>query len=183
MEVKLTGSGCVGMPPWSSNGGYVTVFQGWDILLRQLGDGLTKPPLKLLAGYGLDRHRVLLPVRVIRLSTNYTNGLGIGKVEFRGSEPAFAWRLSGKPFRKNHPQFTRPRFEPRSPRPRWSGSTRLARKPTTPPRRTIEHSCVAVYFYEKFHISPLPLDEPPDIFGNMQQEQLETPLEALGNME
>nr|CAD7452898.1 unnamed protein product [Timema tahoe] len=30
---------------------------------------------------------------------------GIGKVEFRGSEPAFAWRESGKPFRKNHPQF------------------------------------------------------------------------------
>nr|CAD7402923.1 unnamed protein product [Timema poppensis] len=26
-------------------------------------------------------------------------------------EPAFAWRESGKPFRKNHPQFTRPRFE------------------------------------------------------------------------
>nr|CAD7446808.1 unnamed protein product [Timema bartmani] len=25
----------------------------------------------------------------------------------RGSEPAFAWRESGKPFRKNHPQFTR----------------------------------------------------------------------------
>nr|CAD7430803.1 unnamed protein product [Timema monikensis] len=28
-----------------------------------------------------------------------------------GSEPAFAWRESVKPFRKNHPQFTRPRFE------------------------------------------------------------------------
>ncbi|CAG2054390.1 unnamed protein product [Timema podura] len=40
----------------------------------------------------------------------------------RGSEPAFAWRESGKPFRKNHPQFTRPRFEPRSPRPWWSGA-------------------------------------------------------------
>nr|CAD7262654.1 unnamed protein product [Timema shepardi] len=43
-----------------------------------------------------------------------------------GSEPAFAWRESGKPFRKNHPQFTRPRFEPRSPRPQQSSSTRLA---------------------------------------------------------
>nr|CAD7256564.1 unnamed protein product [Timema shepardi] len=31
----------------------------------------------------------------------------------RGSEPAFAWRESVKPFRKNHPQFTRPRFVPR----------------------------------------------------------------------
>nr|CAD7605878.1 unnamed protein product [Timema genevievae] len=48
-------------------------------------------------------HRVLLPVQVIRLSNNYANGLGIGKVEFRGSEPAFAWRESGKPFRENHP--------------------------------------------------------------------------------
>nr|CAD7459308.1 unnamed protein product [Timema tahoe] len=28
---------------------------------------------------------------------------GIGSVEFRGSEPAFAWRESGKPFRKIHP--------------------------------------------------------------------------------
>nr|CAD7453262.1 unnamed protein product [Timema tahoe] len=43
-------------------------------------------------------HRVLLPVRVIRLSTNYANGLGFGKVEFT-SELAFAWRESGKPFR------------------------------------------------------------------------------------
>nr|CAD7574461.1 unnamed protein product [Timema californicum] len=25
-----------------------------------------------------------------------------------GSEPAFEWRESGKPFRKNHPRFTRP---------------------------------------------------------------------------
>nr|CAD7263457.1 unnamed protein product [Timema shepardi] len=37
-----------------------------------------------------------------------------------GSEPKFAWRKSGKPFRKNHPQITRPRFEPRSPRPQQS---------------------------------------------------------------
>nr|CAD7266179.1 unnamed protein product [Timema shepardi] len=38
----------------------------------------------------------------------------------RGSEPALAWRESGKPFRKNHPHFTRPRFEPRSPSPQRS---------------------------------------------------------------
>nr|CAD7573435.1 unnamed protein product [Timema californicum] len=38
----------------------------------------------------------------------------------RGSEPEFAWRESGKPFRENLPQFTRPRFEPRSPRPQQS---------------------------------------------------------------
>nr|CAD7441901.1 unnamed protein product [Timema bartmani] len=48
-------------------------------------------------------HHVLLTARVIRLSTNYANGLGIGKVEYRGSEPAFAWRESGKPFRKTTP--------------------------------------------------------------------------------
>nr|CAD7587411.1 unnamed protein product [Timema genevievae] len=47
----------------------------------------------------------------------------IGMFEFRGSEPTFVWRESGKPFRKNHPQFTRPRFEPRIPRPQQSGST------------------------------------------------------------
>nr|CAD7439997.1 unnamed protein product [Timema bartmani] len=46
---------------------------------------------------------VMVWYQVIRLSTNYANGLGIGKVEFRGSEPAFAWRESGKPFRKHHP--------------------------------------------------------------------------------
>nr|CAD7454789.1 unnamed protein product [Timema tahoe] len=55
------------------------------------------------AGGVCSLHRVLLPVQAIRLSTKYTNGLGIGNVEFRGSEPAFAWRESGEPFRKNHP--------------------------------------------------------------------------------
>nr|CAD7595998.1 unnamed protein product [Timema genevievae] len=39
-----------------------------------------------------DVHHVLLPVRAIRLSTSYANVLGMGKVEFRGSEPTFAWR-------------------------------------------------------------------------------------------
>nr|CAD7429360.1 unnamed protein product [Timema monikensis] len=31
------------------------------------------------------------------------------------SEPEFAWRESGKPFKKSHTQLTQPRFEPRSP--------------------------------------------------------------------
>nr|CAD7455688.1 unnamed protein product [Timema tahoe] len=35
------------------------------------------------------QHSVLLPVRFIRLSTSYASELGIGKVEIRGSEPAF----------------------------------------------------------------------------------------------
>nr|CAD7571963.1 unnamed protein product [Timema californicum] len=48
-------------------------------------------------------------------------------VELEESEPAFAWRKSGKPYRKNHPQFTRPRFESRSPRPQRLSSTRQAR--------------------------------------------------------
>nr|CAD7439562.1 unnamed protein product [Timema bartmani] len=64
-----------------------------------------------------EHHRVLLPVRVIRLSTNYANGLGIGRVEFRGSEPAFAWRESGKPFRKKtsvHPTEIRTAISPSS---------------------------------------------------------------------
>nr|CAD7438008.1 unnamed protein product [Timema bartmani] len=51
------------------------------------------------------------------------DSVGIEKVECRGSEPTFVWRESGKPLRKSHLQFTRPRFEPRSPRPQQSGST------------------------------------------------------------
>nr|CAD7454995.1 unnamed protein product [Timema tahoe] len=43
--------------------------------------------------------------------------------QYLGGEPTFVWRESGKPFRKNHPQFTRPRFEPRSAHPQKSGST------------------------------------------------------------
>nr|CAD7403090.1 unnamed protein product [Timema cristinae] len=38
-------------------------------------------------GNARNSHRVLLPVRVIRLSTNYTNGLGIGKVELKEVNP------------------------------------------------------------------------------------------------
>nr|CAD7440117.1 unnamed protein product [Timema bartmani] len=41
---------------------------------------------------------------VIRLSTNYASGLGIGKVEFRASELAFAWMESGKQFKIPTPQ-------------------------------------------------------------------------------
>nr|CAD7455179.1 unnamed protein product [Timema tahoe] len=52
--------------------------------------------------------------------------------------PVSPLRENGKPFRKNHPLFTRPRFEPRSPRPRQSSSTRLARQLTTPPSRPYE---------------------------------------------
>nr|CAD7255870.1 unnamed protein product [Timema shepardi] len=37
-----------------------------------------------------------------------------GVTQCTGSEPAFAWRESGRPFRKNHAQFTRPKFKPRS---------------------------------------------------------------------
>ncbi|CAG2061705.1 unnamed protein product, partial [Timema podura] len=48
-------------------------------------------------------HRFLLPVHGIRISTNYANGLGMGKVEFRGSEPAFVWRESAKSLGENHP--------------------------------------------------------------------------------
>nr|CAD7444047.1 unnamed protein product [Timema bartmani] len=51
----------------------------------------------------VGEHHVLLPIRAIRLKTNYANGLGIGKVEYKGSETTFAWRKSGKTFRKNTP--------------------------------------------------------------------------------
>nr|CAD7261662.1 unnamed protein product [Timema shepardi] len=48
------------------------------------------------------------------------NTARLGKVELEEVKPAYAWRESGKPFRKNHPKFTRPRFEPRSPCPQQS---------------------------------------------------------------
>nr|CAD7256327.1 unnamed protein product [Timema shepardi] len=41
-------------------------------------------------------HRVLLPVRAMSFSTNYANGIGIGKVEYIESEPSFSWRGSGE---------------------------------------------------------------------------------------
>nr|CAD7592281.1 unnamed protein product [Timema genevievae] len=48
-------------------------------------------------------HHALLPVQAIHLNTIYTIGLGIGKVEYRGIESAFAWKESGKPFRETTP--------------------------------------------------------------------------------
>ncbi|CAG2060350.1 unnamed protein product [Timema podura] len=42
-------------------------------------------------------HHVLLPVRVIRLSATYANGLGFGKVEYRGIQPTEI-RTSISPF-------------------------------------------------------------------------------------
>nr|CAD7394443.1 unnamed protein product [Timema cristinae] len=72
------------------------------------------------------------PFGLYALSNNYANGLGIGDVELEEVNPP----LRGGRV-KNHLQFTRPRFEPRSPRPRQLSSTRLARQPTTPPRREV----------------------------------------------
>nr|CAD7405950.1 unnamed protein product [Timema cristinae] len=60
--------------------------------------------------YDYVKHRVLLPIRVIRTASyfivhyEYTTK----KADKQRSEPAFAWRESGKPFRKNQPQFIRP---------------------------------------------------------------------------
>nr|CAD7454061.1 unnamed protein product [Timema tahoe] len=47
------------------------------------------PGIGQLWGVPLDHRNICKPAR-------------IGKVEFRGSEPAFAWRESGKPFRNTH---------------------------------------------------------------------------------
>nr|CAD7577721.1 unnamed protein product [Timema californicum] len=69
-----------------------------------MGKGGTCPPLEAVKEAEQTEHRVLLTVRVICLSTNNANVLGIGKVEYKGSEPAYSWRESGKPFRKNHLQ-------------------------------------------------------------------------------
>nr|CAD7568071.1 unnamed protein product [Timema californicum] len=78
-------------------------------------------------------------LRLYALSTNYANGLGIGKVELEEVSPHLRGeRESGNQFRKNYFQFTRLRFEPRSPRPQQSSSTRLAPMSTerTPLRLT-----------------------------------------------
>nr|CAD7575500.1 unnamed protein product [Timema californicum] len=56
--------------------------------------------LALLTLAGISDVVALLPIQVIHLST----GLVIGKVEFRGREHAFAWRESGKQFKKKPPR-------------------------------------------------------------------------------
>nr|CAD7423150.1 unnamed protein product [Timema monikensis] len=43
--------------------------------------------MDLVWSQGRHKHRILLPIRVIRLSTNYTNGLEIGKVELKEVNP------------------------------------------------------------------------------------------------
>nr|CAD7576253.1 unnamed protein product [Timema californicum] len=59
--------------------------------------------------------------------TNFAGRSSINLLDDKiGSEPAFALRENGKPFWKNHPQFTRPRFEPRSPRPQVELNTTSA---------------------------------------------------------
>nr|CAD7454706.1 unnamed protein product [Timema tahoe] len=60
----------------------------------------------------------------IQTSSNISGTDVTSKVGYRESETTFAWRESGKPFRENHPQFTRVRFEPQSPRPRQSSTAR-----------------------------------------------------------
>ncbi|CAG2055380.1 unnamed protein product, partial [Timema podura] len=74
--------------------------------------------LTLVQQYGL--------IAVCSFPIFYLAGAGAALFWVLGSEPIFVWRESGKPFRKNHSQFTRLRFEPRSPRPRQSSSTRIS---------------------------------------------------------
>nr|CAD7569336.1 unnamed protein product [Timema californicum] len=69
-------------------------------------------PVKV-AGYSLCENEIV--GEIIDWTLQYLNQ--------KGSEPAFAWRESGKPFRKNHPKFTQPRFEPRSHRTSISPSS------------------------------------------------------------
>nr|CAD7268853.1 unnamed protein product [Timema shepardi] len=57
------------------------------------------------------------PFRLNALSTNYASEIGIGKGELEEVNPHLRGGRVGNHLGKNHPQFTRPRFEPRSPRP------------------------------------------------------------------
>nr|CAD7201797.1 unnamed protein product [Timema douglasi] len=92
------------------------------------------------------------PFGLYSLSTNYANGLGIGKVELEEVNPHLRGGESGKSFRKNHPQFTRPRFGPRSPRPQQSSFNTTSAlvnyateaDPTTFINRLIGPHCVLV---------------------------------------
>nr|CAD7423851.1 unnamed protein product [Timema monikensis] len=66
--------------------------------------GMSYKSQACLVWFAFDtEHHVLLPNRVIRLVTNYDNVLEIVNAEFRGCEPTFSRRESGKTFRKNHP--------------------------------------------------------------------------------
>nr|CAD7452341.1 unnamed protein product [Timema tahoe] len=44
-----------------------------------------------------------LPITIVKVADSEVKYPGIGKVEFRGSEPAFSWRESGKPFIEKTP--------------------------------------------------------------------------------
>nr|CAD7577020.1 unnamed protein product [Timema californicum] len=72
-----------------------------------------------------DLRSTLHPKRVDSLCNKRVKG--IGKVELEEVNPHLRGGGVGNHFGKNHPQFTRPRFEPRSPRNQQSSSTRLAR--------------------------------------------------------
>nr|CAD7408416.1 unnamed protein product [Timema poppensis] len=74
------------------------------------------------------------PFGLYASSTNYSNGLGIRKVELEEVNPHLRGGRVENRLGKTTPSSPVPRFEPRSPRPQQSSSTRQARKPTTPSR-------------------------------------------------
>nr|CAD7453389.1 unnamed protein product [Timema tahoe] len=48
-------------------------------------------------------YHILSSIQEPTIVSSHSNSHRIGKVEYRGNEPAFARRENGKPFRKNHP--------------------------------------------------------------------------------
>nr|CAD7430512.1 unnamed protein product [Timema monikensis] len=64
----------------------ILIEETQDDFLQYIFNGKYHPKLGLMGEY-LRQLRVLLPVRVIRLSTNYAHGLGIGKVELKEVNP------------------------------------------------------------------------------------------------
>nr|CAD7257559.1 unnamed protein product [Timema shepardi] len=94
---------------------------------------LEKPPLSFPSASDLPWSSTPLavstasyyPFGLYALSTNYANGLEIGKVELEEVNPHLCGGTVENHFRENHLQFTQPRFEPRSPHPWRSSSTRL----------------------------------------------------------
>nr|CAD7197384.1 unnamed protein product [Timema douglasi] len=69
--------------------------------------------VQTLMGVAAKRKAVIQGTEILAILSN-SSSERIVKNEYRGSEPACSWRKSGKPFKKNHPQFIRPRLKPQS---------------------------------------------------------------------
>nr|CAD7440644.1 unnamed protein product [Timema bartmani] len=73
-----------------------------DILTTVGPVSANDPKEKFRLNPGVIYH-ILSSIQEPTIVSSHSNSHRIGKVEYRGNEPAFARRENGKPFRKNHP--------------------------------------------------------------------------------